>query len=610
MLLQINKKVNIHGILSNIKTLYQLFIKKSLKVVVFIVIFKLLLSLIPLIQLEITKRLVNKIEIIFSDNSQELEGVLLLLTFQLLLFFLNTSITSLNKYNLFTLQLKTKYLIEKKYIEKSLTLPLIFFEQPKNYNLLQRASQGQGERLIAIIESSLTVFQNIITLFGYFLILSSLSWYLSLGIVLLIIPSVIVDNKIGHWQYSQNISQTTKDRQASYLSGLFQDKKSIKEIIIFMVGPYLKSKWSFIILNLMKEKTQLERKTILVQILIGTINNICILLALLLLIWFGLKGQLTIGYYVALSQALISSQGLIKNMSQKVSRIYSDSLFLSHLLEFLRYPEEIKEIKDSLPFPKLQTGISVKNLYFTYSDQSQLVLKNINFEIQKGQKVAIVGRNGSGKTTLIKCLLGLYQPTHGEIKFDNVDIKEIDKKSLRNNFSSLFQDFVCYQLTVNENIGFGDIHNNNHTDIVEASKISGANEFIEELPKKYNTELGRIFKQGQDLSYGQWQKLAISRASLKKAQIIILDEPTASLDPKSEIEIFNKFIEIAEDKTTIFISHRLSSCINADVILVLNNGELIEQGSHQELLNLNGEYAELYKLQSNLYEKGFATAYL
>ncbi|MBH5318385.1 ATP-binding cassette domain-containing protein [Paenibacillus sp. GSMTC-2017] len=253
-------------------------------------------------------------------------------------------------------------------------------------------------------------------------------------------------------------------------------------------------------------------------------------------------------------------------------------------------------------FPeKLQKHILINNLSFTYATHTSPQLKGISFMIKPGEKIAIVGENGAGKSTLVKCLLGLYMPDNGSIKFDGVDIRTIDPKSLREHVSAVFQDFESYNLTVRENIamGHGKIDDDAYVEVAAAK--AGVGELIKNLPNGLDTELGAMFHQGHELSGGQWQKIALSRAFMRDAQIVILDEPTAALDPRAEAEIYDNFAKLYEGKTTIMISHRLSSCRFADKIIVLHNGEIIEVGSHEELLHLEGSYADMFNTQAKRY---------
>lgn len=321
-----------------------------------------------------------------------------------------------------------------------------------------------------------------------------------------------------------------------------------------------------------------------------------------LLVWLGYKGSLTVGHYVSLTQALVQIEGMISGLGRNIAGIYEESLFVNEVLNYLELEtEESGEKKIKFPEP-LRGGIEVFDLAFAYTSQSPPVLKGVNFRVRPGEKIAIVGENGAGKSTLVKCLLGLYIPDSGTIRFDGIDIRDIEKDSMRANVSAVFQDFISYQLTARENIAMGQVSKiSDDAAIMEAADKAGAGELIRRLPQGIDTELGPLFDNGYELSGGQWQKIALSRAFMKDAQVVILDEPTAAPDPKAEAEVYDNFTRLYEGKTTIMISHRLSSCRHADRIIVLRDGKIIEEGNHDELIRREGEYAQMFTSQAKRY---------
>ncbi|HHP1091135.1 ABC transporter ATP-binding protein [Bacillus thuringiensis] len=317
------------------------------------------------------------------------------------------------------------------------------------------------------------------------------------------------------------------------------------------------------------------------------------------------QGKLTVGDYVALMSAIITIQSTLGSIGMNVGKIFEINLYVKNLFEFLQLKNPLQNKEKTLSFPESDfSKIEVKNLSFNYPNQNQTTLKNINFTIKRGERIAIVGENGAGKTTLTNCLLGLYIPSNGGIYFDNININNIKISSLRKNISAVFQDFVKYHYTIRENVGFGnleDLHNNEK--IYSGLHQVNLDSLINKFPLGIDAILGKEFKNGQDLSGGQWQRIAIARAFLSEAEILILDEPTSAIDPKAELEIFNCFQNLAQGKTAFMISHRLGPARLADKILVLKEGILVEQGTHEDLMKLNGEYTRMYNAQANMYKE-------
>jgi ATP-binding cassette subfamily B protein len=318
---------------------------------------------------------------------------------------------------------------------------------------------------------------------------------------------------------------------------------------------------------------------------------------------------LTLGQYVALAEAFTAANGQLMSISSNLALIYQNVLFSREIFTFLELTEDSQPPGTLSPPKRMKKGIEADNIAFLYPGSPNPVIQNIHLRIDPGQKVAIVGDNGAGKSTLVKCLLGLYSLSNGSITYDGIDIRDLDPSELRKRVTAVFQDYVRYQCTVRENIGFGDVDRLHDDSWLEAAAAqSGSDEVIEGLKDRFEAMLGPTFDGGRELSQGQWQRIAISRAYFRDADIVILDEPTASMDPITEAAIFENFLRIAEGKTTILISHRLGICKAVDVIFVMKNGQIIERGTHEELLRLGGEYHRMFQLQSKWYESSGITA--
>ncbi|MGW9125707.1 ABC transporter ATP-binding protein [Paenibacillus chitinolyticus] len=306
--------------------------------------------------------------------------------------------------------------------------------------------------------------------------------------------------------------------------------------------------------------------------------------------------------FVALTQALVTTTGIVGVIATNISNIYESSITVSYFFQFLELPDEYKPRRPKLFPSPLKKSIEIKQLSFKYPSHNDYVLENVSFKINIGEKIAIVGDNGAGKSTLAKCLVGLYEVENGKIIFDDIELREMDLAEYRNHVAVLFQDFVHYYLKIRENIAVGNISKlQDDNELKLAAEMANLTNLVNKCEDGLDTELGNLFEEGTELSGGQWQKVALSRVFLRNAEIIVLDEPTASLDPMTEAEIFKQFINAAKNKTAIFITHRLGSCRFADRILVLKNGRIVEQGSHNELIYSKGEYARMFHTQAHNY---------
>ena len=557
---------------------------------------KLVQSSIPIFQIYVTRNLVNELALLIQHGQSYLRESALVLLMQLCLMMLGAFAGGVTSILSRQIQYKIKYRFDQLISSKTTKIPFSFYNQPEFYNLFQRAS-GHSQLASTLVDQLLQIVQSTITLIAYVIILYNIHYALSLGLILLSVPVVVTNIVMGKSRYKNVRRQTHTLRKAKYLYELLTGKESAKELRIFNYDKFLSSRWSDLFWKSAHEQISFEKKNAFVQICIGLLNNLVIVFVLGILFWLGSIGRMTMGLYVSISQAFITAQGQMHTLARNISRVHESSLFLSDLFTFLRLQEELDN-PQSIAFPMpLKEGIRVDNVYFYHQNNSKATLKGISFQIKKGQKVAIVGENGSGKSTLINCLLGLYIPQEGHVYFDNVELREVDAKSLRDNATVVFQDFVRYQLSLAENIGLGMVENIQDKAKVElAAKSTGIN-FVGNLENGFDTILGTSFEGGNGLSGGQWQRISLGRAFFKNAQIIILDEPTSTFDPVAEQLFYKEIFEISKDKTAIFISHRLGICPDVDLILVLKDGKILEQGSHLDLLDKNGNYAEMYEKQ-------------
>jgi ATP-binding cassette subfamily B protein len=558
-------------------------------------------SLIPLIQVVITKKFLDLISDLKSNEF--IIGLLFIFAeviLQLLLILIEKATRLIN----IRISINLNLYFDKLNYEKIIQLPLEFFDDSNTYNIIQNSSNGIGSKITSSFFSVLSLMKSIITLSGYCIILIYYHWVLIIALTVILTFSII--NKV--WASKQrnalSIEQAEILRQNYYFSNLLINRDVAKEIKVFNHGSFLLQKWEENYSHNSEKNYLLEKKIIIKDLIIELQNSwilnsiVCFLLYLLSI------NRMTLGDYVALSQAIFSTRGLLENISFTIGDIHRTTLFLDNYkkISHLNVNED-NDLNDCNDIDNINIGIDVKDLYFKYHNSEQYTLKNISFSIGPNENIAIVGENGSGKTTLGKCILGLYSVDKGQVLFDNRDIRTLSQNSKSKLMTAVFQDFVKYNLTFIENISFGDISQSGDLDkIKKISRNLGIDKLINSSVNGLYTRLGPKFKSGMDISGGQWQNLAICRALYKNSPIILLDEPTSALDPLKEVDILNKYLELTSGKTSIIITHRLGICKKVDKIIVIKKGEIIEIGTHNELIQKQGFYFEMFKNQASLYQ--------
>lgn len=495
-------------------------------------------------------------------------------------------------------------------MEKARTIDLASFDIPAFYEKLENANREAGHRPIQTLQATFSIISTVISLISYIVILATIPnmWWMPIGIVIISVPSAIVSfvYRKKHFQYMR---WRSKDRrQMNYYSNLLVNKDMVKEIRIFDLSDTLIERYNKVFKKYYAGLRGLiiqESVWLVVIAIVSAVVN-CVFYAI---IAYGVfVGQFKIGQYSLYTGALSSIATCVTTFINTSASVYEGTLFIDNLIAFMKEKQTV--VPSVNPPEKVSHGtphtVVFENVSFAYPGTERKVINNLSTTFRPGETVVLVGLNGAGKTTLIKLLTRLYDPTEGRILLDGKDIKEYDTRELYDIFGIIFQDFGKYAVTAAENITFGDIHREEDRERMEDSaRQANAEDYIKNLPNGYDTPLMRIFeKDGIELSGGQWQKLAIARAFYRDSDILILDEPTASLDPMAEQEIFNQFDTLREGKTTIFVSHRLSSAVIATKILVLEYGELIEEGNHHELMAKRGKYYDLFTTQAKRYLEG------
>ena len=444
----------------------------------------------------------------------------------------------------------------------------------------------------------------VVTLGGLAAIFMQTSWWVLPSVLLLAIPAVVLGLRHSTESYFLAKDQTTEERMAGYLSSLITGRQAIKETRLFGLNPYLSARWRTISRKLLNERLALsvaqEKRGLVIDI--ASITFVFGAIAIFLV--SVRNGSMTYGEFVALCGAMTELIAIVTwYIPHEVSELRRLMMYWTEFQELLRLPE-IRRQDKVIVKSDIGSGIEFHNVRFRYPGTETEVLKGVSFRLSKGEKLAIVGKNGAGKSTIIKLLLGLYVPDSGWITVDGVDLSEIDAASRSRLFAVVFQDFVCYSLTARENIGFGNVERlGDDTAILAAAERGMAGAIVRGLPHGLDTYLGRVYGEGTDLSVGQWQRLAISRAWMAGSEVIILDEPASALDPLSEAELYQSFARLAADKTCVLVSHRLGSARMADRILVIDDGKVVEEGSHEELMRRGGVYRDMFLAQAEWYRE-------
>jgi ATP-binding cassette, subfamily B, bacterial len=490
--------------------------------------------------------------------------------------------------------------INLKILNKANSLEVSFFENEEFYNKLQNAYQESGHRPLETVFQIFSLAQTLTSLTSMIVLIFTLHWVILPLILVSSIPSFIIQNRYGMLNYWMLRERSPELRKQSYYGSLLTSSWFIKEIRIFHLENYFLSLYQSLFHKFFGENQKLTLKRTAGNILASIVSILGSFLASIYIVLRVVARTITIGDFAMFSQAVASAQGQIQASLGGMSQLYSNALFLRNLFEFLSMP--CRDLSAGQTWSEPLEEIEFKEVSFGYPGKDCLALEKVSFKIRRGQSLALVGKNGAGKTTLVKLLCRLYEPTSGEILINGKRIVEYSPHSLQEQISVLFQDFGTYYITARENIGVGQIDNlADIAAIKKAAKRSGADIPINKLSQKYENMLGKWFDEGTELSGGEWQKIALARGFFRKGKMLILDEPTASLDAEAEFEVFNNLTENKDDRITLLISHRFSTVRIADNILVLDAGKCIENGSHEQLMSANGQYAYLFRLQAQGY---------
>ncbi|MDA3798298.1 MAG: ABC transporter ATP-binding protein [Kiritimatiellae bacterium] len=486
---------------------------------------------------------------------------------------------------------------------KSLEVDLEYYENSEYYDQLHLAQKEAPYRPMRILRNIRSLIQSIISSAGVFAMLVVFNYWVAIIICVSLIPSFIVKSKFSNKQFRWRRRQSPKDRLSWYFNMILTWDEHAKEIRLFNNGKVFKERFHNVRTLLREEQIDIVRKRTIADLIAQIFSTVALFGCMAYVGKQTITGAIAVGSLVMYFQAFQRGQGFMSTILTSLTGLYENQLFLRNFYEFLALKPKLIDPIEPLQIPsEHEYSIEVDNLGFNYPSSKSTVLKNVSFKIKSGEHVAIVGENGAGKTTLIKLLCRLYDPVEGSIKFNGQDIRNYSIEDYRKQLSVVFQDYAKFNVSAKENIWYGNVDVDITSGrIEEAAKKSGADEVIKKLPHGYETILGKRFADGQDVSVGQWQKVAIARAFMRDSELLILDEPTSALDPKAEANIIDKFDELTKGKSAIIISHRLSTVKNVDRVFVISDGELAECGTHDELIEVDGIYAKLFELQARQY---------
>ncbi|HSS92472.1 MAG TPA: ABC transporter ATP-binding protein, partial [Candidatus Dormibacteraeota bacterium] len=531
------------------------------------------------------------------------QGIVVLVLIQLALFAITALLGTLRNITQQLLQNDVSVRIQLMVMEKAASLDLSFYEDPASYDLLRRAQTDSINRPVLMISTAFGLVQTLLTFITMVAVLVVVSPLLALLALVTPIPAFIADTRYGWRGYNIARWGSRLLRRMNYMVTLVTTDSYAKEVKLFGLGRYFIDRYRLIANAYYGSQRAQVARRYMTGFAWGNLSTIATSLTYLYVALQAIVGKLTLGDLTLYTTAASSVQSSIQGILAGFSGMYEHNLYLNNLFELMETKSTMPKPAAPTKLPEPMRGeIRFDHVTFAYPSAEANALTDLSFTVKPGETLAIVGRNGAGKTTLFKLICRLYDPNDGRILIDGVDIRDVDPNQLRAQIGAMFQDYVTYQATAAENIGLGNVTDINDRERIEvAGAQAGAAELITGLPEGYDTALGKWFDHGVNLSGGEWQKVALARAFMRDAKILLLDEPTSALDAQAEYDLFERLRSLTRGRTAVYISHRFSTVRRADRIVFLEHGRLVEEGTHAELMNLNGRYARLFRMQASAY---------
>lgn len=558
-------------------------------------------GVLPLAMLYLIKMIVDAVdEAISSPGTEGLSYILLLVGIAAGVSLIRITCQYIAGYANEALSVKVEDHVYDRLHEKSITMDLEFYENPSYFDTLHRAQMEGPYRPAKIVNDLINLGQSGVSLIAVTGLLISFHWAVPIILFLAVLPGVLVKVKYSGVMYEWQRQRTGTQRKSGYLNWLLTGYVHAKELRMFGLGKLFGEEFSNLRKILRGEKLGISKKRAIADILAHIPSIVAVFGALGFIVYRAVQGIISIGALVMYYQAIQRGMEFFRGVLTGLTALYEDNLFISYFYEFLDFKEKIKDPDQPLKIPeKMQKGISFNKVSFSYPLSKKKALEDVTFSIKPGEVVALVGENGAGKSTIVKILCRLYDPDSGTVFMDEKDIRKYAVSELRGKIGVMFQDFAKYHFTARKNIWIGNIKVSYESKQIDnAAKKADADKMIQNLPEGYDTILGKMFKKGEELSVGQWQKIALARAFMRDSEVVVLDEPASSLDADSEYDIFQNFKKLLQGKSAVLISHRFSTVKMADKIIVLKKGQILEQGSHSSLLKKKGHYAKWFEKQS------------
>jgi ATP-binding cassette, subfamily B, bacterial len=565
------------------------------------IVMSVLRSIIPLILIWLLKTVVDDItQAATAAHSAQNINILWPVIMVVLVWFLDEASSDFSNYVRKKQALMLEVYMYGLLHSKAIKLDLINFERPEYFDCLSRASREAPWRPNSILNNLVSLLRGLLSLLLMAGLIFTLHWTLAVLLLVANIPGIWLRLYYADILYNFQRQQTPEARKSAYFNWLLTGDRPSRELRLFGLGNYFIDLFKKSFLKQKEEELNIIRRRTLIELISNLFKASALLITLLFIAHQTINGKLSLGQMAMFLLAFRQGMIYIKDLFGALAGLYEDGLFVGDTFEFLNLKESVTA-SDPIVVPlPLKKKIVVDNLTFTYPGNTYRTIDNVSFELKKGEIVALVGPNGAGKSTLVRLLCRLYDPDSGNIKYDGNDIRNIDPEEYRRHFSVVFQDFMLYNLTAGENIRMGNIYDANPDSRIKASAVTtGVHELIQNLPGGYEAVIGNLFDDSRELSWGEWQKIALARALFRAAPVLILDEPSSALDADAEYDIFSRFREIVKGRTSILISHRFTNVNLADRIIVLDKGTIAETGTHDELMKKGGIYFTMFSKQSS-----------